>query len=142
MRTLMKVKIPTAAGNEAIKNGSLPEIIGKALAGLNAEAAYFTSEDGMRTALIFFDMADSSDIPPAAEPFFMAFDAQIYVRAGDERRRHARRRRQGDGGRLGHGVRPTMLQPCRGRGDHGGSRGDRYDRSKLTRERRSNDTQQ
>ena len=48
MRTLMKVRIPTAAGNEAIKNGSLPEIIGKALATLNAEAAYFTSEDGMR----------------------------------------------------------------------------------------------
>jgi hypothetical protein len=77
MRTLMRVKIPTKAGNEAIKNGSLPEIIGKALAGLNAEAAYFTSEDGMRTALIFFDMKESSDIPSAAEPFFMALDAQI-----------------------------------------------------------------
>jgi hypothetical protein len=77
MRTLMRVKIPTKAGNEAIKNGSLPEIIGKALAGLNAEAAYFTSEDGIRTALIFFDMKDSSDIPSAAEPFFMALDAQI-----------------------------------------------------------------
>ena len=36
MRTLTKVKIPTAAGNEAIKNGSLPEVIGKALATLNA----------------------------------------------------------------------------------------------------------
>ncbi len=77
MRTLMKVKIPTAAGNEAIKNGSLPEIVGKSLAALNAEAAYFTSEDGLRTGLIFFDMTDSSDIPSAAEPFYMAFDAQI-----------------------------------------------------------------
>ncbi len=77
MRTLMKVKIPTAAGNEAIKDGSLPEIMGKAMASLNVEAAYFTSEDGMRTALLFFDMADSSDIPSAAEPFFMALDAQI-----------------------------------------------------------------
>jgi hypothetical protein len=77
MRTLMKVKIPTAAGNEAIKNGSLPEIVGKSLAALSAEAAYFTSEDGMRTALIVFDMTDSSDIPSAAEPFYMAFDAQI-----------------------------------------------------------------
>lgn len=77
MRTLMKVKIPTAAGNEAIRNGSLPEVVGKALADLHAEAAYFTSEDGMRTALIVFDMNDSSEIPPAAEPFFMAFDAEI-----------------------------------------------------------------
>jgi hypothetical protein len=31
----------------------------------------------MRTALIVFDMNDSSEIPPAAEPFFMAFDAEI-----------------------------------------------------------------
>lgn len=77
MRTLMKVKIPTAAGNEAIRNGSLPEVVGKALDELDAEAAYFTSEDGMRTALIVFDMADSSEIPPAAEPFFMALDAEI-----------------------------------------------------------------
>lgn len=77
MRTLMKVKIPTAAGNEAIRNGSLPEIVGKSLASLNAEAAYFTSEDGLRTALIVFDMTDASDIPSAAEPFYMAFDAQI-----------------------------------------------------------------
>lgn len=77
MRTLMRVKIPTAAGNAAIKDGSLPEIIGKALAALNAEAAYFTSEDGMRTGLIFFDMTDASDIPSAAEPFYMAFDALI-----------------------------------------------------------------
>lgn len=77
MRMLMKVKIPTEAGNAAIKDGSLPEIVGKALEGLKAEAAYFTSEDGMRTALIFFDMADSSDIPQAAEPFFMGLGAKI-----------------------------------------------------------------
>ena len=77
MRVLMKVQIPTEAGNDAIKDGSLPEIVGKALEGLKAEAAYFTSEDGMRTALIFFDMADSSDIPSAAEPFFMGLGAKI-----------------------------------------------------------------
>ena len=77
MRTLMTVQIPTEAGNAAIKNGSLPEIVGKALESLNAEAAYFTAEDGMRTALIFFDMADSSDIPSAAEPFFIGLNARI-----------------------------------------------------------------
>jgi hypothetical protein len=31
----------------------------------------------MRTGLIFFEMADSSDIPPAAEPFFMGLRANI-----------------------------------------------------------------
>jgi hypothetical protein len=73
----MKVQIPGASGNAAIKDGSLPQIVGKALDALKAEAAYFTSEDGMRTALIFFDMADSSEIPSAAEPFFMGLDAKI-----------------------------------------------------------------
>jgi hypothetical protein len=77
MRMLMKVQIPTGAGNEAIKNGSLPEIMGRAIDALHAEATYFTSEDGMRTALIFFEMSDASDIPPAAEPFFMGLDAKI-----------------------------------------------------------------
>ena len=77
VRVLMKVQIPTAAGNAAIKDGSLPQIVGKAIDTLNAEAAYFTAEDGMRTGLIFFEMADSSGIPPAAEPFFMGLDAKI-----------------------------------------------------------------
>lgn len=77
MRMLMKVQMPTEAGNKAIKDGSLPEIVGTALEELNAEAAYFIAEDGMRTALIFFEMADSSGIPPAAEPFFMGLGAKI-----------------------------------------------------------------
>src|SRR3984885_2104070 len=77
MRVLMKVQIPTEAGNAAIKEGSLPQIVGNALEALNAEAAYFTSEEGLRTGLIFFDMADSSGIPPAAEPFFMGLNARI-----------------------------------------------------------------
>ena len=77
MRTLMKVQIPAKAGNDAIKDGSLPEIMGQVLGAVDAEAAYFTAEEGMRTALIFFDMADASEIPPAAEPFFMALDAKI-----------------------------------------------------------------
>ncbi|HSI79710.1 MAG TPA: hypothetical protein VK919_03575 [Solirubrobacterales bacterium] len=74
---LMKVQVPTDTGNEAIKDGSLPEVIGSSLEALNAEAAYFIAEDGMRTALIFFEMGDSSDIPPAAEPFFIGLGASI-----------------------------------------------------------------
>jgi hypothetical protein len=77
MRMLMKVRIPTGPGNDAIKDGSLPRIMASSIGALKAEAAYFTSEDGMRTGLIFFDMNDSSDIPPAAEPFFMGLNAEI-----------------------------------------------------------------
>jgi hypothetical protein len=72
MRMLMKVQMPTAAGNEG-----LPQVMASSLEALKAEAAYFTAEDGMRTALIFFEMNDSSDIPPAAEPFFLGLGAKI-----------------------------------------------------------------
>ena len=77
MRMLMKVQMATELGNAAVKDGSLAQIMGSSLEALKAEAAYFTSEDGMRTALIFFEMTDSSDIPPAAEPLFMGLGAKI-----------------------------------------------------------------
>jgi hypothetical protein len=77
MRMMMKVQMPTGSGNDAIRDGSLAKIMGSSLEALKAEAAYFTAEDGMRTALIFFEMNDSSDIPPAAEPLFMGLGAKI-----------------------------------------------------------------
>jgi len=77
MRMMMKVQMPTESGNDAIKDGSLPQIMGSSIEALKAEAAYFTAEDGMRTALIFFEMNDSRDIPPAAEPLFMGLGAKI-----------------------------------------------------------------
>jgi hypothetical protein len=77
MRTMMQVQMPTGSGNDAINAGSLPQIMASSLEALKAEAGDFTAEDGMRTALIFFEMNDSSDIPPAAEPFFMGLGAKI-----------------------------------------------------------------
>ena len=46
MRMLMKVQIPTEAGNRTIKDGTLPDIIRKTLETAHAEAAYFTAMDG------------------------------------------------------------------------------------------------
>ena len=77
MRMLMRVQIPTPAGNDAIREGVLPGLMKGAIDALDAEAVYFTAEEGMRTALIVFDMQDSSQIPPAAEPFFMGLQAKI-----------------------------------------------------------------
>ena len=37
---------------------------------LNAEASYFVTQDGLRCALIFFDMKDSAELPAIAEPLF------------------------------------------------------------------------
>jgi len=77
MRMLMKARLPTEAGNRAIKDGTLPNIIKKTLETLHAEAAYFTTMDGHRTMIVVFDMTASSDMPRIAEPLFMGLNASI-----------------------------------------------------------------
>ncbi|MBT1155827.1 hypothetical protein J1C56_09510 [Aminobacter anthyllidis] len=77
MRMMLKVSIPTEDGNRAIKDGSLPRAIERAMADLKPEAAYFTAEGGRRTAFIFVDVAHSSDMPMVAERFFFGFNANV-----------------------------------------------------------------
>jgi hypothetical protein len=77
MRMMMKITIPVKAGNAAIKDGSLPKIMGETLERLKPEAAYFLSENGVRTAIMVIDMKEPADIPSLAEPFFLAFNAAV-----------------------------------------------------------------
>lgn len=77
MRMMLKVSIPVTEGNGAIKDGTLPKIMEKALSQLNPEAAYFTLDNGKRTAFIIFDMTDVTTMPSIAEPFFSGFGATI-----------------------------------------------------------------
>ena len=64
MRMMLKIMIPTEAGNRTIKDGSLPKILEGAVARLKAEAAYFVAEDGVRTAMIFLTCAIPRTFPP------------------------------------------------------------------------------
>ncbi len=77
MRTMMRVSIPVEAGNRGIADGSLPATLKTAMERLKPEAAYFVTNAGQRTALLFFDLADTSDIPSVAEPFFANLDASV-----------------------------------------------------------------
>jgi hypothetical protein len=74
---MIKISIPVAKGNAAIKDGSLPRIVGSTLETLKPEAAYFLAENGKRTMLFVIDLKDPSDIPSIAEPFLMGLDAEI-----------------------------------------------------------------
>ena len=61
-------------------DGSLPKTIESILADLKPEAAYFAEDTGKRTGFIFFDLKDPSQIPAVAEPWFLAFNANVELR--------------------------------------------------------------
>ena len=77
MRFLLKAEFPVEAGNAAIKDGSLPKTIQSILEELKPEAAYFLASNGKRTALIFLDMKEPSQIPAVAEPWFLPLNASV-----------------------------------------------------------------
>jgi hypothetical protein len=79
VRCLLKASIPVEAGNAKAKDGTLGFLFESILAELKPEAAYFLTERGKRTALLFIDLQDPSQIPAAAEPFFLAFNASVKI---------------------------------------------------------------
>jgi hypothetical protein len=74
---MLKVSMPVEAGNVAVKDGGLKKVVEEAMGRLKPEASYFFAENGCRTALMVFDLADASDIPSIAEPFFTALNAAV-----------------------------------------------------------------
>ena len=77
MRFLLKVNIPVEAGNAAAKAGKLGETIGSILADQKPEAVYFADDQGQRTAYVFLDMEDASQIPSVVEPWMLALSARV-----------------------------------------------------------------
>src|SRR5215467_9849909 len=78
MRMMMQMSIPVEAGNEAARRGAFGPSFQKILDALKPEAAYFTAgPNGERGGFIVFDMADSSEMPGIAEPFFLNFNANV-----------------------------------------------------------------
>jgi hypothetical protein len=81
MRMLMTVAMDTEKANEGVRSGKLATSIQKILGELKPEAAYFTADDkGRRTGYLIVDMATTSQIPKMAEPWFLAFEAEVTFR--------------------------------------------------------------
>ena len=79
MRVFLKASMTVDIGNQAISSGKLPATIQSILDEQKPEAAYFIADGGKRTALLFLDIADVSQLPALAEPWFLAFNAAVEV---------------------------------------------------------------
>lgn len=77
MRILFKARMPVEKFNAAVRDGSAGKKIKQILDELKPEAAYFTDEDGKRTAILVVNLEKSSQIPAVAEPWFLHFDAAV-----------------------------------------------------------------
>ena len=77
MRYLLKANMPVEEGNKSIKNGSLGKIMKDILTELKPEAAYFTADHGKRSAILIININDASEIVKVAEPFFLAWNADV-----------------------------------------------------------------
>ena len=80
MRYLLKASFGAEDGNRAIKNGSLGKNMKEILGELKPEAAYFgADQNGKRTAFLIVNINDASEIVKIAEPFFLAFNAEVQL---------------------------------------------------------------
>jgi hypothetical protein len=79
MRCLLKAEFCTETANTAMRDGSLGKTIRSILDDLKPEAVYFLASNGKRTAYLFLDMQDGSQIPALAEPWFLAFHANVEI---------------------------------------------------------------
>ena len=76
MRFMVKVSFPVEAGNAAARKNGF-SVIRQILEQQKPEAAYFIAEGGRRTGILIIDMANASDIPAIAEPWFLALNASV-----------------------------------------------------------------
>lgn len=77
MRMLMQVKMPIEPFNSYVRDGSAGDKIGRILAEIKPEGAYFTAVDGCRGGVLIVNMDNTSEIPRLAEPFFLTFNAEV-----------------------------------------------------------------
>ena len=79
MRCMLKASLPVEVSNAKFADGSMGKTVQAIVAEQKPEAAYFFAENGKRTAMLFIDLADTSQIPAFAEPWFLAFNAAVEI---------------------------------------------------------------
>jgi hypothetical protein len=79
MRVMLRFTLPVEKGNQAFKDGSLGKMIESIMTKFKPEAAYFGPSDGKRSGMMFFDLAEPSQIVEVAEPLFSSLNAAVEI---------------------------------------------------------------
>ena len=90
MRMMLRFTVPVEKGNAAFNDGSLGRVMESLMSKLKPEAAYFAPMDGERGGMLFFDLAEPSQIIEVVEPLFLNFNAAVElvpVMTGDDLRK-------------------------------------------------------
>jgi hypothetical protein len=77
VRVLFKITFPVERFNELARKGAAGQKLGAILEATKPEAVYFTGAQSGRGAVAVYDLADGSQVPAVAEPWFLTFDAHI-----------------------------------------------------------------
>ncbi|MGF1757042.1 panthothenate synthetase [Photobacterium sagamiensis] len=80
MKMLLNVDFPHEPFNSLVRDGKAGEILNQILENLKPECAYFTEQNGTRSAVLIINISESSEIPNYAEPFFLMFNADCKFR--------------------------------------------------------------
>lgn len=80
MRMMMTVKFPIEPFNSLVRSGTIGDLMQTILADIKPESAHFVEECGKRCAVMIVNVADPSQMPFYAEPFFLNFNAECKFR--------------------------------------------------------------
>ena len=79
MRFLLKIVIPAAAGNDAIRTGQLLPWIHNIMKELKPESSYFGVMGGQRTIFMVIDIPSADRMPWTLERFWMEVNAEVFI---------------------------------------------------------------
>ena len=77
MRFVLHISLAVDKFNQAVRDGTAGQKIGKILEDSKPEAAYFCAKDGKRGGFLIVNLNDASELPRFAEPWFLHFDATV-----------------------------------------------------------------
>jgi hypothetical protein len=80
MKMILTVEFPLEPFNTLVRQKKVGPLIGRILAELKPEVAYFGEQDGCRGGILVINVTEAWQIPSFAEPFFQNFNATCKFR--------------------------------------------------------------